>query len=55
MKFRDRVLYDLIGISNHYGNMGFGHYTAYVKNKERWYNMDDTKVEKILKKEICLP
>jgi ubiquitin C-terminal hydrolase len=26
-----RVLYDLIGISNHFGSTGGGHYTAYCK------------------------
>jgi len=26
------VLYDLYGISNHYGSLNGGHYTAYVKN-----------------------
>lgn len=26
-----RVIYDLIGISNHFGSTGGGHYTAYCK------------------------
>ena len=26
-----RVLYDLIGISNHFGSTGGGHYTAYCR------------------------
>ncbi|XP_068162474.1 ubiquitin carboxyl-terminal hydrolase 15-like isoform X2 [Antennarius striatus] len=36
-------LYDLIAVSNHYGGMGGGHYTAYAKNKDdgKWYNFDD--------------
>lgn len=25
-------IYDLFGISNHYGGLGGGHYTAYAKN-----------------------
>ncbi|XP_060948337.1 ubiquitin carboxyl-terminal hydrolase 15-like isoform X2 [Limanda limanda] len=35
--------YDLIAVSNHYGGMGGGHYTAYAKNKDdgKWYNFDD--------------
>ncbi|XP_033968379.1 ubiquitin carboxyl-terminal hydrolase 15-like isoform X6 [Pseudochaenichthys georgianus] len=39
-------LYDLIAVSNHYGGMGGGHYTAYGKNKddEKWYNFDDSSV-----------
>ena len=27
----ERVIYDLIGISNHFGSTGGGHYTAYCK------------------------
>ncbi|ROL53954.1 Ubiquitin carboxyl-terminal hydrolase 15 [Anabarilius grahami] len=36
--------YDLIAVSNHYGGMGGGHYTAYAQNKEdhKWYNFDDS-------------
>ena len=26
------VIYDLYGVSNHYGSMGGGHYTAFCKN-----------------------
>ncbi|KAK7896153.1 hypothetical protein WMY93_021478 [Mugilogobius chulae] len=39
-------VYDLIAVSNHYGGMGGGHYTAYAKNKddEKWYNFDDSSV-----------
>uniref|UniRef100_A0A8C5HX07 Ubiquitin carboxyl-terminal hydrolase 15 n=1 Tax=Gouania willdenowi TaxID=441366 RepID=A0A8C5HX07_GOUWI len=39
-------LYDLIAVSNHYGGMGGGHYTAYAKNKDdgKWYNFDDSSV-----------
>lgn len=29
---KDSHIYDLIAISNHYGNLGFGHYTAVAKN-----------------------
>ena len=29
---KGEVLYELYSVSNHYGNMGFGHYTAYGKN-----------------------
>uniref|UniRef100_A0A671TUQ0 Ubiquitin carboxyl-terminal hydrolase 15 n=1 Tax=Sparus aurata TaxID=8175 RepID=A0A671TUQ0_SPAAU len=38
--------YDLIAVSNHYGGMGGGHYTAYAKNKDdgKWYNYDDSSV-----------
>ncbi|PKA52294.1 Ubiquitin carboxyl-terminal hydrolase 8 [Apostasia shenzhenica] len=38
--------YDLYAISNHYGNMGGGHYTAYVYHEaeDRWYEFDDRHV-----------
>ncbi|XP_065605504.1 ubiquitin carboxyl-terminal hydrolase 4 [Cyrtonyx montezumae] len=39
-------VYDLIAVSNHYGAMGVGHYTAYAKNKAngKWYYFDDSSV-----------
>uniref|UniRef100_A0A0K2U5A0 Ubiquitin carboxyl-terminal hydrolase n=1 Tax=Lepeophtheirus salmonis TaxID=72036 RepID=A0A0K2U5A0_LEPSM len=45
------AVYDLIAVSNHYGGMGGGHYTAMAKNKNdgEWYNFDDSNVQ--LKKE----
>jgi ubiquitin carboxyl-terminal hydrolase 4/11/15 len=37
-------IYDLFGISNHYGGLGGGHYTAFAKNwrDNKWYNYDDS-------------
>ncbi|KAG7477995.1 hypothetical protein MATL_G00075790 [Megalops atlanticus] len=39
-------VYDLIAVSNHYGGMGGGHYTAYAKNKSdgKWHYFDDSSV-----------
>uniref|UniRef100_A0AAY4DXH5 Ubiquitin carboxyl-terminal hydrolase n=1 Tax=Denticeps clupeoides TaxID=299321 RepID=A0AAY4DXH5_9TELE len=39
-------VYDLVAVSNHYGGMGGGHYTAYAKNKcdGKWYYFDDSSV-----------
>ncbi|XP_078066018.1 ubiquitin carboxyl-terminal hydrolase 4 isoform X3 [Mustelus asterias] len=39
-------IYDLVAITNHYGGMGGGHYTAYAKNKidGQWYYFDDSSV-----------
>uniref|UniRef100_A0A673ZTW3 Ubiquitin carboxyl-terminal hydrolase n=1 Tax=Salmo trutta TaxID=8032 RepID=A0A673ZTW3_SALTR len=39
-------VYDLIAVSNHYGGMGGGHYTAYGKNKAdgKWHYFDDSSV-----------
>lgn len=40
------LIYDLYAVSNHYGGMGGGHYTAFVKWQEdgQWYEMDDGSV-----------
>jgi len=40
------MIYDLIGVTNHYGGLGGGHYTAYAKNnlKKLWYDFDDSSV-----------
>uniref|UniRef100_A0A8D3CZ65 Ubiquitin carboxyl-terminal hydrolase n=1 Tax=Scophthalmus maximus TaxID=52904 RepID=A0A8D3CZ65_SCOMX len=41
--------YGLYGVSNHYGGLDGGHYTAYCKNalKQRWYKFDDHEVSEI--------
>lgn len=41
-----KAVYDLIAVSNHYGGMGGGHYTAYGKNRtdNKWYYFDDARV-----------
>ncbi|XP_051976317.1 ubiquitin carboxyl-terminal hydrolase 15-like isoform X1 [Xyrauchen texanus] len=46
--------YDLIAVSNHYGGMGGGHYTAYAKNKDddKWYNFDDSSVSPVNEDQI---
>jgi len=48
------ALYDLYAISNHYGGMGGGHYTAYCKNLEngKWYHHDDSRVSPISDREL---
>lgn len=40
------VLYDLYAVSNHYGSLNGGHYTAYGYNSHmgRWYNFNDSSV-----------
>lgn len=42
----EKAIYDLYGVSNHYGGMGGGHYTAYVRNltSGKWFNHDDSRV-----------
>jgi ubiquitin C-terminal hydrolase len=29
---KEKILYDLVGVSNHYGSMALGHYTSFCKN-----------------------
>lgn len=40
----DPVLYDLIGVSNHYGSLNGGHYTASCLNHltQQWYYFNDS-------------
>uniref|UniRef100_A0A669AWQ9 Ubiquitin carboxyl-terminal hydrolase n=1 Tax=Oreochromis niloticus TaxID=8128 RepID=A0A669AWQ9_ORENI len=47
-------IYDLIAVSNHYGGMGGGHYTAYGKNKVdgKWYYFDDSSVSSATEDQI---
>uniref|UniRef100_A0A8C0QIR6 Ubiquitin carboxyl-terminal hydrolase n=2 Tax=Chelonoidis abingdonii TaxID=106734 RepID=A0A8C0QIR6_CHEAB len=41
--------YNLFSVSNHYGGLDGGHYTAYCRNarKQRWYKFDDHEVFEI--------
>ncbi|KAJ3114088.1 hypothetical protein HDU96_002583 [Phlyctochytrium bullatum] len=45
----ESFVYDLFAVSNHFGGLGGGHYTAYAKNPldEQWYNFDDSHVAKV--------
>ena len=47
--FKEQLIYDCYAISNHYGNMGFGHYTAFAKNPidNKWYEFDNSRVIKV--------
>ena len=40
-------IYDLYAISNHYGSLGGGHYTAFAKNRGEWFHFDDSRVSKV--------
>ena len=42
-------VYDLIGVVNHYGGLGGGHYTAYCKHEPSgtWYDYDDSRVSQL--------
>ncbi|KAK6942516.1 Peptidase C19, ubiquitin carboxyl-terminal hydrolase [Dillenia turbinata] len=40
--------YMLYAISNHYGSLGGGHYTAFVKHgRDQWYEFDDSSVHPV--------
>lgn len=43
------AVYDLYAVSNHFGGMGGGHYTAFAKNliDNRWYCLDDSSVSEL--------
>ncbi|KAF8412057.1 hypothetical protein HHK36_000010 [Tetracentron sinense] len=47
-------VYELYAISNHYGGLGGGHYSAYAKLMEenRWYHFDDSHVSPVSEDEI---
>ncbi|GAB2272615.1 hypothetical protein Dimus_007437 [Dionaea muscipula] len=44
--------YMLYAVSNHYGVMGGGHYTALVSHGNRWYEFDDSSVSPISEDKI---
>lgn len=47
-------VYELYAISNHYGGLGGGHYTAFAKlmDENRWYNFDDSRVAPVNEADI---
>ncbi|XP_012486621.2 ubiquitin carboxyl-terminal hydrolase 9 [Gossypium raimondii] len=47
-------VYELYAISNHYGGLGGGHYTAYAKliDENRWYHFDDGHVSPVNESDI---
>lgn len=53
-KRKEDNLYDLFAISNHYGNLGSGHYTAQALNRidNEWYTFDDSKTRRLDKEKI---
>ncbi|KAK3228187.1 hypothetical protein Dsin_008049 [Dipteronia sinensis] len=53
-KSGESYVYELYAISNHYGGLGGGHYTAYAKliDENRWYHFDDSHVSSVSEAEI---
>lgn len=47
--------YHLYGVSNHYGSMDSGHYTAFCRNltHQKWYKFDDHTVSSIDTSDVC--
>ncbi|KAK8897463.1 hypothetical protein M9Y10_015413 [Tritrichomonas musculus] len=53
-KNEEEIKYRLYAVSNQFGNLGFGHYTAYARVRDPkepdadkgWYNFDDSSVSK---------
>lgn len=46
--------YNLRAVSNHFGSVGGGHYTAYVKHDVHgWLEFDDSSVSKISENKVC--
>lgn len=46
-------VYELYAISNHYGGLGGGHYSAYAKLEgDKWYHFDDSHVSSVSEDEI---
>ncbi|KAI9092607.1 hypothetical protein DFS34DRAFT_583889 [Phlyctochytrium arcticum] len=44
---QEPFVYDLYGVSNHFGGLNGGHYTAQVKNgykNNAWFNFDDSRI-----------
>ncbi|KAL0700339.1 hypothetical protein Bca4012_056461 [Brassica carinata] len=50
----ESYLYELYAISNHYGGLGDGHYTAYAKlmDENKWYEFDDSRVSAVDESDI---
>lgn len=51
--YNKKAIYNLIGVSNHSGSSGGGHYYSYCKGKNgNWYEYNDTRVNKITPSQI---
>jgi ubiquitin carboxyl-terminal hydrolase 8 len=54
--YNNRAVYNLIGVSNHTGGLGGGHYYSYCKGENgTWYEFNDTNVSKISRENIITP
>ncbi|CAD5124901.1 DgyrCDS13151 [Dimorphilus gyrociliatus] len=46
------AIYDLLAVSNHFGGMGGGHYTAFSRRGTKWVNLDDSCVSRIAEESV---
>ncbi|KDR80822.1 hypothetical protein GALMADRAFT_222419 [Galerina marginata CBS 339.88] len=44
--------YDLYGVTNHYGNLSSGHYTAFIASRGGWMYCDDSSVKAVDPKQV---
>lgn len=53
----EEPIYDLYAVSNHFGGMGGGHYTAFCQmpDNKKWYDFDDSTVTEIDSKDVQSP
>ena len=51
-KLSNSIKYELIGVVNHMGVLGGGHYNAYVKRDNEWYLADDSRYMKVSKDKV---
>jgi len=52
---RRKRVYDLVAVCNHTGTLASGHYTAYCKVANTWYELNDDKVNRIQDTTVCSP
>jgi len=47
-------VYDLYAVSNHFGTLNGGHYTAFAKNPyfQKWYSFDDSEVDRCREEDV---
>ena len=45
-------IYEISGVSNHYGTMNRGHYASYCRSNEKWYEFNDDKVSVIAARNV---
>lgn len=50
----EEPVYDLYAVSNHFGGMGGGHYTAFCQmpDSKKWYDFDDSSVTEVDPKDV---